>query len=126
MTPPQQAEVGGAQEDGDLVLDGRAVERVMYPETGVTRFGTYNIGYRCGPAVVAEPGRVEPKPDDLLVVHQVYLDRLTVQISRMKQLYFERRFVVPHGGFGTVADGAVLLIIHAREHCRRNGLRGRV
>jgi hypothetical protein len=112
---PQEAEVGGPQEDHHLVLGARDVEGVVYPESGEARTGATLLGQGGGGTVVDEALRLEGEEDGPFRGDLVDADRRGKEEAGVEELDLEGGLAPPEGRFRTEPDGAMLVVVHSRQ-----------
>ena len=133
MSRAEEAEVGGSEKDGDLVLAGLAVDRVVYAKARVSGsrrgraggLGRRPFNFRRRPAVLEE-GRIEGEGSDGPVFDQVQADRVGVEEPRVEELDLEPRRAAPDRGVGAVGDRPVLVVGERRESGRESGVGRRI
>ena len=120
LAPPERAKVARAEEDDQLVLVGRVVERGVDPKAGVA--GSAPGRRRDGVFAVVVVLRVEADLAHTGGRHVVQLDRLGVRRpTRVKEHQLEgQRLGPPRGAIGAVADVAVGVVL---ERLERGGVR---
>ena len=107
---PEQTEVGVSQEPDDLVLARCALQRVVYPESGVTYVRRALVPQGGGFPLIAKAASLEVECSDPVPFHHVDRHRVPILVARMKELDLEERLAVPESFLGSKADGAVLVV----------------
>ena len=125
LAAAQRAEVAGAQEDDQLVLVGRVVQRVVHAKAGVAEARPNSLRLkRWRPKSQAR--RVVSQHTRAALVHFVNLHRQHVAAAEVEELQLEgQALLAPDGLFGPVADVAQAVVVQ-RLQLGRQGRRRRL
>ena len=110
VTWPQETKVGVSQEHDDLVPARWAIQRVVYPEPGVTYVRRRPVPQGGGFPLIAKAASLEVERSDPVPFHQVDRHRVPIQVARMKEPDLEERLAAPESFLGSKGDGAVLVV----------------